>query len=289
MSRQPARTVRFLFLGVLPCLLIPAAALAWHSGSPAIVPGPQAQAEQFSTPTPGPDGRIVYIMQEGDTLWTIAALSGISLEELLALNGIQPSDAGLISPGTRLQLGLAGPVVPTTVPGSTAAPTAPLPSPTAITGSGEICILLFLDGNGDGRWQEDELPLAGGQVSVADASGAVVGERTTEATVDLDPVEDSPIGHCFPDLPFGDYNVSGAVPPDHNPTTAMNIGVSLAPGETKHVSFGAQPSGAFAGGIAGGQGRSALLGLVGLSLILGAGGLAFYASRLGRRRMRGLR
>ncbi len=254
--------------------------------APAAAARPALQTGPFSTPTPGPDGRIIYIMQEGDTLWTVAALAGITLEELMALNGIQASDAGFIAPGTELQLGLAGPVVATQPPGATSTPPGPVPTPTAITGTGEICVLLFGDENGDARWSESELPLAGGQLSVADVNGTVVGEWTTDGSTELD-LNDVAIGHCFTELQFGDYNVSAGVPPDHNATTAMNIGVRIEPGETKFVAFGAQPSGASAGG--GGGGRSTLLGLVGAALILAAAGLAFYASRFNRTRSRLLR
>ena len=37
---------------------------------------PALQLTEFPTPTPGPDGRIIYIVQDGDTLWRIAAVKG---------------------------------------------------------------------------------------------------------------------------------------------------------------------------------------------------------------------
>ena len=64
---------------------------------------PDAQPTPFLTPTPGPDGKIVYIVQEGDTLWRIAAIADISIEELMTRNGIQTGD--YISPGMELDLG----------------------------------------------------------------------------------------------------------------------------------------------------------------------------------------
>lgn len=256
-------------------------AATWMGAAPSVSAAPRAQPTPFLTPTPGPDGWIVYEVQPDDTLWRIAAIAGISLEELMALNGIQPGD--YISPNMRLRLGQGGPVVATAVPGQPAAPTAVPPTPTEVSGSGEICVLLYRDGNGDARWQETEPPLEGGRVSVADASGAVVRDEATDGTTELD-LNDTPIGQCFVDLPYGDYNVSAAVPPDHNPTTAVNIGVHIEPGESKHVAFGAQPSGQAGrpGGVGGAP--STLLGIVGGLLIVAAGGLAFYASRYGRRR-----
>ena len=40
---------------------------------------PMAQLTVFPTPTPGPDGKIIYIAQEGDSLWRIAAINGIKM------------------------------------------------------------------------------------------------------------------------------------------------------------------------------------------------------------------
>ncbi len=238
------------------------------------------QRTPFVTPTPGPDGRIIYIMREGDALWTIAALTGISLEELMAINGIAPSDVNRIPVGYALQLGLGGPVIPTQAPGTMPTDT-PIPAtPTPLFGTGTICVLLFRDDNGNARWDEPEPPLAGGRVSIADVNGAVVGERATDETTELAP-DDTPIGHCFADLPGGDYNVSAAVPLEHNPTTSMNTPVRLNPGDINYVEFGAQPVGGTGGSGVGG-GRSLLLGLIGVALLVAAAGLGYYASRCGR-------
>src|SRR3972149_7677287 len=103
-------------LTILLLLGLGTAGRAWADSEPA----PHAQTG-FVTPTPGPDGRVVYVVKEGDDLWTIAALSGKTLEELMALNGIQPGD--YIIPGMQLVLGFGGPAQPTAGPGA-------LPSPT---------------------------------------------------------------------------------------------------------------------------------------------------------------
>jgi hypothetical protein len=239
---------------------------------------PSAQGA-FPTPTPGPDGRIIYVVKEGDSAWTIAAVAGLSLEELMALNGLQAND--FITPGMQLVLGLAGPAQPTA--GAFAEPTeTPVPpTPTPTFGTGEVCVLLFIDQNGNGRLDTGEAALANGQVSIADVGGAVAGEHTTDDAAD---------GYCFADLQSGDYNVSAAVPPDYNPTTAMNLPLRLEAGEIKYVEFAAQPSAAIAGngGLDGGN-RSLLLGLVGMALLLSAIGLGVYAARLGRRSPSSLR
>ena len=57
---------------------------------------------QTPTPPPGP----VYIVQEGDTLWAIAVRFGISVDDILAANGLTTGD---IYPGDRLVIpGLTG-------------------------------------------------------------------------------------------------------------------------------------------------------------------------------------
>ena len=239
---------------------------------------PPAQPTPFLTPTPGPDGRIIYIVQPGDSLWDIAAIAGISVEELRARNGLQPED--YINPGMQLELGFGGPAEPTSIPGIEPTET-PIPlTPTPVFGTGEICILLFVDRNGNARLDEDEEPLVGGQVSVADVSGQLTGEYTTDL---------NPEGHCFLDVENGDYNVSAAVPPDHNPTTTMNLPVRLEPGDIKYVQFGAQPSSVIGDGIGGTGDRSALLGLLGVLLLLAGGGLGYYATRYSRQTPRSLR
>ncbi len=227
----------------------------------------------FPTPTPRADGYIGYIVQEGDSPWRIAAIAGITVEELFALNGILPGD--YITPGMELILGSAGPPAPTAGPETPLeTPTAAAVTPTPASGTGQICVLLFQDVNGNARLDDGEAPLTGGQVSVADAAGLVSVEQTTD---------ESPEGYCFAELPGGDYNVSAAVPAGYNPTTGMNLPVRLRPGDIKYVEFGAQPSGVIGGGLDQGDGRSPVLGILGAVLLIAAGGLGYYATRAGRR------
>ncbi|MBE9478579.1 MAG: LysM peptidoglycan-binding domain-containing protein [Chloroflexi bacterium] len=249
-----------------------------------VSPKPVLQPTPFLTPTPRQDGKIIYIVQEGDSLWRIAAIAGITLDELMAMNGIQPGD--YITQGMELELGVGGPALGTAAPGDAqATPTQDILTPTPVVGTAEICILLFMDENGNGRFEEGELPLAGGQISVVDVNGIVAGEVTTE---DLN--EEDPVGHCFPELPNGDYNVSAAVPPEYNPTTGLNVPVTLKPGDIKYLQFGAQPSSSIGGSLNNDDGgRSTVLGFIGVLLLLSAGALGYYASRMSRRTPRSLR
>ena len=247
-------------------------AVAWGTAGRGVA----AQGTGFVTPTPGPDGKIIYIVQQDDALWTIAALSGKSVEELMALNGIQPGD--FLNPGMQLLLGIAGPALPTAAPEAQPTATRLAATPTPVFGTGEICILLFQDANGNARLDTGEAALPGGEISVAEPSGIVAGEHTTGPEAE---------GFCFAGLQNGDYNISAAAPQDHNPTTAMNIPVRLSPGEIKYIEFGAQASAALGGGQGGS--RSTVLGIFGLGLLLAAGALGAFAARYNRRTPMSLR
>jgi hypothetical protein len=260
----------------LMCVGVVASSATAH-GAPRLAPPPQGA---FPTPTPGPDGRIIYIVREGDTAWTIAAVAGLTLEQLYALNGLQPTD--FLRPGTQLILGLGGPARPTSGPSTLPTQTPLPPTPTPTFGTGEICVLLFHDRNGDARFQPGEEPIAGGQLSVTDVTGATTVEHATDGTTALSAF-DEPIGFCFADLESGDYNISAAVPVEFNPTTAMNLPIRLNAGEVKYVEFAAQASGASGDSQGGGGSRSAVLGVMGVGLLLVAGGLGYYALRLTRR------
>ncbi len=223
------------------------------------------QPTAFATPTPNAEGDIVYVVQLGDSPWRIAAIAGITVEQLMALNGIESGD--YISPGMEL---LLGSVAPTGTPAPSPTPTL---SPEQMTGTGEICVLLFLDQNGNARLDEGELALAEGQVSVADRQGNLAGDHSTGT---------EPEGFCFTELEAGDYNVSGAVPPNYNPTTSMNVPVRLEPGDIKFVQFGGQPSGAISTIPRPEGSGSSLLGAIGLAMLGGAGLLGYLAFRTGR-------
>ena len=64
-----------VILGVLAfTLVLFAGVLIPVSAAPAL------QLTPFPTPTPGTDGRIIYQVQDNDTLWRISAVSGVSLD-----------------------------------------------------------------------------------------------------------------------------------------------------------------------------------------------------------------
>jgi hypothetical protein len=236
---------------------------------------PELQLTPFPTPTPAADGRIIYVVQAGDTLWRVSAITGVSLDELRRLNNLGAEEP--IIEGQELLLGMAGPaeVVPTAGPSATPQPSLPTTSPQP--GSGTLCILVYNDLNGDSMHQESEPSIPEGEISISGRSSPISETETT--TTSIDPI-------CFEELPEGEYNISVAVPDDYNPTTVLNYSLAMEPGATTSIGFGAQLSTealveapAPAGG-----GNSPLLGVLGGLILLSGLGLGLYASRLGRSR-----
>jgi len=114
MVNDMRRTIRIILAGI---------ALCWMCiGRPALA-APVLQLTPFPTPTPGPDGRILYKVQPGDTLLRISLIAGVPLEELRGLNNLTGDN---IVVGDELLLGLGGPSVVTPTPGPSPTPT-PLP------------------------------------------------------------------------------------------------------------------------------------------------------------------
>jgi murein DD-endopeptidase MepM/ murein hydrolase activator NlpD len=235
---------------------------------------PLAQFTPFPTPTPGPDGRIIYIVQPGDTLWRISAITGVSLDELRALNNLGAEEP--IIPGQELLIGLGGPAEATLVPGAAPTSTPLLPTPSPGLGSGTLCVILYNDVNGDALRQEEEVSIPGGAISVSDRSGKVSLTYNTEPGTDP---------HCFAELPEDEYTITVAIPEGYNPTTVLNYTLRLEPGSETYLDFGAQAN---SKRIAEsppptGSGRSPLLGILGVLALLGGIGLGIVAALMSRR------
>jgi LysM repeat protein len=235
---------------------------------------PAFQLTPFPTPTPGPDGRIIYVVQPNDTLLRISLISGVPVEELRALNNFTGDN---IRVGQELLLGLGGPSQATPTAGPSPTPTAVLPTPSPEPGFGELCVLLFEDLDGDSIRQETEASISSAEISVSDRSGTI--SKTSEEAVSD---EDETGSLCFGELPEGSYSVTVAIPEGYNATTITNYSLSLKAGDKTYVDFGAQQnSEALAQApVPAGSGPSPVLGIVGGLLLLSGAGLAFFAQRL---------
>lgn len=235
---------------------------------------PPFQMTPFPTPTPGPDGRIIYTVQENDTLLRISLISGVSIDEIRGLNNLVGDD---ISVGQILLLGLGGPVVLTATPGPSPTATEAIPTPTKEPGYGTICILLYNDENGNSIRETSELSIPGGAINLGNNVGSV--SLTDETVESEDP-------QCYEDLAEGDYTISVAVPAGYNATTDTTYILSLKAGDETYLDFGAQRNSMNVAEpvipAADDSGKSPILGIIGGLLLVAGLGLGVFATRMMR-------
>ena len=230
---------------------------------------PACYPAAFVMPTPQADGTTIYIVRPCDSLWSIAANVGITLEQIKALNGLT---SNVISPGQRLIIKQGAAPAATEPPAPTTDPNAPPATQVASVGAGTLCALLYNDANGNAVRDANESLLAGGQFSVVDtATGAPVQAYTTDGLNEP---------HCFENLPAGQYTISSAAPANHNATGNSAYPLQIDAGSLYNVEFGAQASGNAAtpgGGLdANKRLRTALFGAAGIMFLLLAAGVAGF-------------
>ena len=259
-------------LGVAIILFL--AGLMWFWNQPAST----ALAQQvIPSPTPGPDGRILYIVQNGDTCEGIAAMFNVTLEYLKTTN--QLNENCDLRAGQFLLLGIGGPSVASPTPGASPTPSLPTPTATPSTGGTAIvCVLVYDDLSGDGLRQESEAAIAGAALSLTNADGSY--SKTTTTVINSDPTAYQ--GMCFDAVPAGEYTVSAAAPAGYNPTIGMTSTLKVVPGDTAYVDFGAQVQEAATPGEV--KGASPLLGILGALLLLVALGLGIFMWQIMRKK-----
>jgi murein DD-endopeptidase MepM/ murein hydrolase activator NlpD len=233
-------------------------------------------AQGFATNTPQPDGRILYIVQEGDTCDGVAYKHGITPQQLREFNTRLDQNCTLTI-GQQLIVGLAVQAGPTPGPAPTLLP--PTATTTPVSGTTEVCVLLFDDANGDALRQETEFGVEGGAVSLTNLNGSYSEQQNTTAATDPDTGD--PVRACFEDVPGGEYNISVAPPDNFNPTMLMSYNLTIKAGDRASIDFGAQSKTITANQTAEeqGGGRSSIMGIFGLLLLLGGAGLGYYAYR----------
>jgi len=248
---------------------------------------PQAQLTVFPTPTPGPDGKIIYIVQPNDTLWRISAITGVKIETIRDLNSLGVNDT--IIPGDRLLIGFAGPAAGAVTQGPIPTQAIFTPTSTPPPGWGILCVLLYNDLNGDSMRQETEPSISNGEISVSNRLGTVsLTAQTPAGGNDTSIVEPTPQERgytCFEQLLQGEYLVSVAAPEGYNRTTVLNQTMKLEAGQTTQIAFGAQANSeleAETALIPESPRKSPLMGIIGGILLTGGIGLGIYAALLRR-------
>jgi len=236
-------------------------------------------AQGFVTSTPGPDGRILYTVVAGDSCLQVAYLHGITVPQLRQFNSRLDENCTLVV-GQQLVVGIVSANISTAGP----APTLPSPTVTAtpVSGTTEVCVLLFNDMNGDSLRQTTELGVDGGAVSLTNLNGSYSQTQNTTSAVDPDTSE--PVRACFVDVPSGEYNVSMAVPDNYNPTMLLSYTLTVKAGDRASIDFGAQSKTLTINEPTQTQGnsRSSILGIFGFLLLIGGAGLGYYAYRSGQ-------
>ncbi|HET9914264.1 MAG TPA: LysM peptidoglycan-binding domain-containing protein [Anaerolineales bacterium] len=233
---------------------------------------------QFVTATPGPDGRILYTVVDGDNCGQVALIHGITVTQLRQLNARLDQDCTL-TVGQQLVVGVIS-NAPTAGPAPTLPPATVTATP--VSGTTEVCVLLFNDMNGDAMRQETELGIDGGAVSLTNLNGSYSQTQNTSSAIDPDTEE--PVRACFIDVPNGEYNVSMAVPDEYNPTMLLSYTLTVNAGDRASVDFGAQSKTVTVSETTEPEqgSRSSLLGIFGFLLLLGGAGLGYYAYRSGQ-------
>jgi len=249
---------------------------AWFASE--VQAAPESQVQQINSPTPGPDGRILYVVQEGDTCGKISLLFGVSIDYLRTTNHLD-TDCTLQA-GKAIMIGNGGPAADTPTPGPSPTPTAVPPTVTPQAGgAAQVCVLLYADVNGDGLRQSTEPAIAGGAISLTSLTGTYSQTLTTSIPADANAYQ----GTCFNDVPEGKYTVTVGVPDGYNATTDLTTTLDeVSAGQTIDIDFGAQAkTGEQSSG--GGSGHSPLLGILGVLFLLGGVGLGVYAWRVMRK------
>jgi len=108
--------------------------------------GTPAASSPLQQSTPNPDGSIIHVVQEGQTLWTIAAIYKMDINELLTINNMYPTS--LIRPGQKITIRPPG-EVPSPTPEGTPTPEptrTPRPTATSIPRSTSAAVLVATQG-----------------------------------------------------------------------------------------------------------------------------------------------
>ena len=185
-----------------------------------------AWAQDLPTSTPDADGIITIEVQPDDSLWAIAARAGITIPELLELNGM--NESVVLQPGDRLIVARVTPPATATsdIPTPTMLP--PSPSATAVKPRTAVCILAYNDLNHDGKLSE-------GEALRSNVAFTVYNEQEVVANYVTDGLAEP---HCLEDLAPGVYHVTRSLTKDEVLTTEGDWALTLSEGSVLNLAFG---------------------------------------------------
>jgi hypothetical protein len=232
----------------------------------------------YPSPTPGPDGRIIYIVKAGDTCTQLSLMYGVSVEYIRTTNLLDVNCT--LREGQRLMIGVgvSSSASPTPNPAATATALTPTATP-GVGGSAQVCVLVYNDINGDALRQATEGAIPGAAISLTSSDGNYSKTLTSVINPDVTAYQ----GMCFAEVPPGKYSVSAAAPDGYNATINLTANVDVTPGDVAYVDFGAQPKTVTAATTPT-KGPSPVLGVVGAGLLLVGVGLAAYTWRMLRKK-----
>lgn len=185
-----------------------------------------SHAQDSPTSTPDAEGNIFYVVQPNDSLWSIAARSGLKLQELLELNGI--TENTVVNPGDLLLIArVEPPATPTSdIPTPTLPP--PMPTNTPVPIRTAVCMTAFDDINRDGKFDEGEPLLPG-------VAFTVFNEHTVVANYITDGISEP---YCLESLEAGTYHVTRSIGPNEVLTTQGDWAMTLTNGSELDLAFG---------------------------------------------------
>ena len=267
MKTKPVLAIFLLVAGMF-CL--------WLQNPVAASPGQQVA---YPSPTPGPDGKIIYIVKAGETCTQISLLYGVSVEYIRTTNLLDQNCT--LREGQSLMIGVGAASGGSPTPGNSPTPTPILPTATPSQGgTAQLCVLVYVDINGDALRQASEGAIAGAAISLTSADGTYSQTQTSVINPDATAYQ----GMCFANVPPAKYSVSVAAPDGYNPTQNLTSSVDVNPGDSDFFNFGAQPKAVAAATTPANKGPSPLLGVIGAALLLGGIGMGAYTWRMLRKK-----
>ena len=220
-----------------------------QSSSPAPVAGPIIIGPAA---TPDAEGNIYAEVQPGDSIWSMAARNGLSLDEILALNDMTKDD--VVHTGDLLLVGHAEPPAPeeeapaedTAAEEESAEQATPepaaAPEENASTesiamveqddGGVAICLMAFEDVNQNSVHDGGEALRPAVAFSISNGE-TVVSNYVTDGSSEP---------FCIEGLEPGDYNITRSSTPEEVMTTPGDRAVSLTEGGTLNLAFGSYES-----------------------------------------------